>query len=285
MLSNYSTPNLKQLFQVNRRSILLTYFLTVIENLFELLYPWAVGIAINGLLQGKYLTLLPLFGAWFAHIVTGLFRQVYDTKVFTKIYGKLVTSMVLEQDTRGVQTSKIVARSYLSRELVDFFERDLPNLITALFGFFGALVMLFIYDLTLGGYCLALLVPLIIINIFYSRKSRYLNSQLNDRLEQEVDILSDRTPDKIANHYSLLRKWRIRLSNAEAKNWGTIQLIVMVIAVAVLLRTVELPKINTGDIYAIISYFFSYLESLDEIPFLVQQFSRIEDIGDRLTAN
>ncbi len=142
--------------------------------------------------------------------------------------------------------------------------------------------MLFIYDLSIGGYCLALLIPLIIINLFYSRESRYLNCQLNNQLEQEVEVLSDRHPDKIIQHYSFLRQWRIRLSNAEAKNWGTIQLLVMGIAVAVLLRTVRLPRINTGEIYAIISYFFNYLESLDKIPFLVQQFSRLQDINERM---
>lgn len=285
MINNSKTISLRKIFQLDRWQILFTYFLTIIENLFELLYPWAVGIAINGLLQGKYITLLPLFSAWLAHIITGLFRQVYDTKVFTKIYTKLVTSVILGQDRRGVNTSRIVARSYLSRELVDFFERDMPNLITALFGFFGALIMLFIYDFYIGVYCTALLIPLIVINIFYSRRSRCLNSQLNDRLEQEVDILSNRQENAIVNHYGSLRKWRIRLSNAEAKNWGTIQFMVMGIAVAVLLRTVKLPGINTGEIYAIISYFFSYLESLDKIPFLVQQFSRLEDIGERITTN
>lgn len=282
MVNSSTSPTLNQLFQVNRYQISFTYFLTLLENLFELLYPWAIGIAINGLLQEKYLTLLPLFGAWFAHIVTGLLRHVYDTKVFSKIYAKLVTLVIFKQDKRGVETSKIIARSYLSRELVDFFERDIPTMITTVFGFFGALIMLFIYDLSIGGYCLALLIPLIIINLFYSRESRYLNCQLNNQLEQEVEVLSDRHPDKIIQHYSFLRQWRIRLSNAEAKNWGTIQLLVMGIAVAVLLRTVKLPRINTGEIYAIISYFFNYLESLDKIPFLVQQFSRLQDINERM---
>lgn len=282
MATNINPPTLKKIFQINRYQISVTYFITILENLFELLYPWAIGIAINGLFQQKYLTLLPLFGAWFSHIVVGLLRQIYDTKVFTKIYSKLVTSIISDQDKRGVATSKIIARSYLSRELVIFFERDIPTMITTLFGFFGALGMLFIYDLSIGSYCLALLVPLIIINFFYSRKSRYFNSQLNNQLEQEVEILSDRHPDRIAHHYSSLRQWRIRLSNAEAKNWGTIQLLIMGIAVAVLLHTVKLPHINTGDVYAIVSYFFSYLESLDKIPFLVQQFGRLQDINERI---
>lgn len=140
---NNTSPTLKKLFQAHRYQISVTYLLTLLENLFQLLYPWAIGIAINGLLLNKYLTLTPLFVIWFAHIITGIIRQVYDTRIFTTIYSNLVTSVILEQDKRGVATSKIVARSDLSRELVDFYERDFPNIITTLFGFFGALVMLF----------------------------------------------------------------------------------------------------------------------------------------------
>ena len=281
-MNNSSGITLNKIFKIDRYQISFTYLLTFVENLLELLYPWAIGIAINGLLQGKYITMLPLFCAWLAHIVTGLFRQVYDTRVFSKIYNKLVTATILEQKRLGIDTSKIVARSYLSRELIDFFERDVPEIVTTLFGFFGALVMLFIYDLQIGSYCLSLLLPLIVVNIFYGRKSRYLNSRLNDRLEREVDVMCDMQPKKIAHHYNMLRKWRIGLSDAEAQNWGTIQLIVMGIAVGVLLRTVKLPNINTGEIYAILAYFFNYLDSLDSIPFLVQQFGRLQDINERI---
>jgi hypothetical protein len=45
---------------------------------------------------------------------------------------------------------------------------------------------------------------------------------------------------------------------------------------------VAIPGVKPGDIYAIISYTWSYRQSLDLIPTLVQQLSRLQDIGDRM---
>jgi ABC-type multidrug transport system fused ATPase/permease subunit len=256
--------------------------LTLLENVFELLYPFATGVAINGLLNGDYSSLLLILSVWLAHLTSGTSRKVYDTYIFTRIYGDVATAVVLEQNARGVPTSQIVARSALSRELVDFFERDFPLIITTLIGFAGALVMLFLYDLRIGLYSLALLGPLFLINHLYARHSHGLNRTLNDELEREVDILTSRRAEGVREHYRLLADCRVRLSNAEAANWGVMELFVIALAGGVVIRAVALPDAQAGDIYAIISYLWSYVGSLDNVPFTVQQLSRLRDIGHRM---
>lgn len=284
-MASTTMQTLQGLFSSYRWSILRTYGLTLLENLFELLYPWAIGVAIDGLLRNDYASLLPLAIAWITHTITGVSRQVYDTSIFTRIYGNLATSVVLEQARRGVSTSQIVARSALSREFVDFFEQDIPQVITTLFSFIGALVMLYLYDWQIGNYCVTLLLPLLVINHLYARRSRRLNQQLNDQLEAEVEILSQRAPAAIDLHYRLLAKWRVRLSNAEAANWGVMELFVIGLSLVVLVRTVTLPQTQPGEIYAVIAYFWNYVSSLDDVPRLVQQFSRLQDIGERMQVN
>ncbi|MFM7428111.1 MAG: ABC transporter six-transmembrane domain-containing protein [Elainella sp.] len=281
-MASTTMQTLQGLFTNYRWSILRTYGLTLLENLFELLYPWAIGVAIDGLLQKDYASLLPLAIAWIIHTFIGVSRQIYDTSIFTRIYGNLATSVVLEQARRGVSTSQIVARSALSREFVDFFEQDIPQIITTLFSFIGALAMLYLYDSQIGSYCLILLLPLLVINHIYARRSRRLNRRLNDQLESEVEVLSKPAPAAIDRHYRLLAKWRIRLSNAEAANWGVMELFVIALSVVVLIRTVTLPHTQPGEIYAVIAYFWNYVSSLDDVPRLVQQFSRLQDIGERM---
>jgi ABC-type multidrug transport system fused ATPase/permease subunit len=273
---------LGRIFDRYRLPILLTYGLTLLENVFELLYPFATGVAINGLLNGDYSSLLLILSVWLAHLTSGTSRKVYDTYIFTRIYGDVATAVVLEQNARGVPTSQIVARSALSRELVDFFERDFPLIITTLIGFAGALVMLFLYDLRIGLYSLALLGPLFLINHLYARHSHGLNRTLNDELEREVDILTSRRAEGVREHYRLLADCRVRLSNAEAANWGVMELFVIALAGGVVIRAVALPDAQAGDIYAIISYLWSYVGSLDNVPFTVQQLSRLRDIGHRM---
>ena len=69
------TLTLRAIFAKNYRRILATYALTLLENLFELLYPSVTGLAVNGLLRHKFLGLGLLLGVWFAHAATGVFRQ------------------------------------------------------------------------------------------------------------------------------------------------------------------------------------------------------------------
>jgi ABC-type multidrug transport system fused ATPase/permease subunit len=273
---------LRYIFSKHHWSILLTYGFTLIENFFELLHPLTIGIAINGLLKQSYSSIIPFAIAWLVHVLMGVVRQVYDTRVFSRIYSNLVTSTVLEQTKQGIPLSQIAARSSLSRELVGFFERDIPEIINSLFGFIGALVMLFTYDWQIGVYCLLLLLPLIVVNYVYSYKTRLLHQKLNDQLECEVHILSHQQPDVIQSHYSSLAKWRIQLSSAEAATWGTFEIFIVGAFTAILIRTVTALEAKTGDIYAIISYAWSYRQSLDRVPFLVQQFTRLQDIGNRM---
>jgi ABC transporter transmembrane region len=66
-----------------RWRIAVTYSLTVLEDLLELSYPWATGVAINGLLARDYRMVAPVIIAWLLHAVTGCARQMYDTRLYT----------------------------------------------------------------------------------------------------------------------------------------------------------------------------------------------------------
>src|ERR1700722_12870805 len=255
-------PHLLQtIFGNYRRQIVGTYIVTLAENLFELAYPSLTGLAVNGLLKHDFAGLGMLLGVWLAHTATGVFRQSYDTRVFSSIYTDLATRTVSEQATKGVSTSQIVARSSLSREFVNFFERDVPATVNSLFGLLGALVLLFFYDAWSAGFCLMLLVPLAILNRGYSKRTLTLNQRLNNQLEREVTMLTRRSPSRVFGHYRLLAKWRMRLSDAEAMNWGVMELFSIVFSAAVIIRITWLPHIEPGTIFAMLAYLWNFLAS------------------------
>jgi ABC-type multidrug transport system fused ATPase/permease subunit len=276
------TQLLQTIFGEYRGRILVTYLLTLAENLFELFYPSLTGLAVNGLLRHDFVGLELLLGAWLAHTVTGVFRQSYDTRVFSSIYTDLATRTVSEQEIKGVSTSQIVARSSLSREFVNFFERDVPATVNSVFGLFGALVLLFFYDAWSAVFCLLLLVPLALLNRRYSRRTLTLNKRLNDQLEREVTVLTRRMPSRVFGHYQLLAKWRILLSDAEAMNWGVMELFSIGLSAAVIVRIASLPHIEPGTIYAMLAYLWNFIASLNHVPALVQQLSRLKDIAQRM---
>jgi ABC-type multidrug transport system fused ATPase/permease subunit len=273
---------LQTIFGKYRRRIVGTYVVTLAENLFELAYPSLTGLAVNGLLKHDFAGLGMLLGVWLAHTATGVFRQSYDTRVFSSIYTDLATRTVSEQATKGVSTSQIVARSSLSREFVNFFERDVPATVNSLFGLLGALVLLFFYDAWSAVFCLMLLIPLAILNRRYSSRTLTLNRRLNNQLEREVTLLTQRRPSRVFGHYRVLAKWRIRLSDAEATNWGVMELFSIGLSAAVIMRIASLPHIEPGTIYAMLAYLWNFIASLNHVPALVQQLSRLKDIARRM---
>ncbi|HEY0792237.1 MAG TPA: ABC transporter six-transmembrane domain-containing protein [Chthoniobacterales bacterium] len=273
---------LRAIFTEYRGRIILTYLLTLLENLFELLYPSVTGLAVNGLLRHRFSGVAVLLSIWLVHTVTGVFRQGYDARIFTSIYTDFATQTVLSQGKEGTPTSQIVARSALSREFVNFFEHDIPATVASAFSLLGALVMLLFYDHWSAALCVVVFVPMAILNRSYSRRTLALNRRLNNQLEREVDVLTRRPFLGVRRHYQLLSGWRIRLANAEAANWGIMELFNIGAAAAVIVRVGSMPHLQPGTVYAMLAYLWNFLSSLGHVPSLIQQLSRLQDIARRM---
>src|SRR5262245_17272900 len=79
-----------------------TYALTVIEDLLELSYPWATGLAINGLLAQDYKMIAPVMIAWVLHTAIGCGRQMYDTRLYTRVYNAIALDTLMRQRQAGI---------------------------------------------------------------------------------------------------------------------------------------------------------------------------------------
>src|SRR5262249_13661693 len=115
------TKSALQAIQPFRWRIALTYGLTLTEDLLELSYPWATGLAINGLLAHAYKMIAPVMIAWVLHTAIGCGRQMYDTRLYTRVYNAVVIDTVLRQRQAGIEPTTVAARSGMSREFVTFF--------------------------------------------------------------------------------------------------------------------------------------------------------------------
>ena len=267
-----------------RRRISLTYALTVIEDLLELSYPWATGLAINGLLAHDYKMAVPVMIAWMLHTAVGSGRQMYDTRLYTEVYNAIVVDTVLRQRQVGIEPTAVAARSTMSREFVTFFEKDMPVVINAVVGIVGSAAILFYYDLVIGAVVTLLFVPVAAINRNYMRLSLTLNASLNNQLEQEVKVIDGAQPQAVMGHFAEVRAWRIKLSDADARNWTVIEVLSMLVFVLVLLRVAYLPNPEAGTIFAMFFYVWRLMEKLDLSPQIVQQLMRLQDIRRRIEA-
>ena len=267
-----------------RWRISLTYALTFVEDLLELSYPWATGLAIDGLLDRNYSMAAPIIVAWVLRSAMGCFRQMYDTRLYTDVYNSIVTDTIVRQRGAGVEATSVAARSAMSRDFVTFFEKEVPVVLTSLIGIVGSAVILFYYDMIIGAVAASLFVPVYIINRGYMRRSLRYNEGLNDQLEREVTVIEKVDPAAIRHHFEQVRCWRVKLSDAEAYNWTTIEVLSILAFVIVLVRATYLPTTETGDIFAILVYVWRLMENLDNIPQIVQQLTRLQDIRKRIEA-
>jgi ABC-type multidrug transport system fused ATPase/permease subunit len=241
-----------------------------------------LGLAINDLLHESSFGLLLFVGQHVTHLLISSVRQMYDTRVYTGIYTDLATKLVVEQRGREVGLSRVAARSSLSREFVEFFENHVPLLIKSAYSIVGALIMLAFYDRLLVPICLGLLLPAVVLNRTYSRRTFELNRQLHDQLEHEVDVIDQSHEPSIRRHYDAVASWRVKLSDCEALNFGTMEVFVLGVMVLALLRTCSSLTTTPGDIFAVFRYVLMLLMGIDGIPKLVQQFSRLRDLKRRM---
>ena len=248
----------------------------------RLTQPLLIGWAINDLLHSSFIGLAVFAVGQVAHMAIRVGRQMYDTRAFTGIYSEKAGELVLGQRAENVEVSTVAARSALARDFVEFFERHVPIIIQALFSLVGAVLFLAYYDNVLVLYCAALIVPAMVLNFVFGRKSLRLSGLLHDQLEREVEVIRKPSADSVKEHYDAVSRWRIKLSDNEAITMGLMETFVLMLMIAALVRFCTQPGAAPGDIFAVFRYVLLFIMALDRVPMLVNQFSRLRDIGGRM---
>lgn len=262
--------------------IAFTYFLSFLENLFELAYPWAIGIAVNGLIMGQTALIWPLIAIWLAHIGVGASRQIYDTRLFSRLNARMARKAVRDQRQDGAGVSEISARVEMIEELIEFLENEMPVLLATVVGLIGSLVFLAVYDMGSGLVMLGLMIPILIINIMTGLRAYRNNVALNSQWEKQVQVIGDSRPRRWQVHFGRMAKWRVRLSDLDAMSWSLAQLCTLIAIVIVLYRTATAQGVMVGDVFALLAYALRIEERIDDIPATVQQAGRLIDIRRRI---
>jgi hypothetical protein len=265
----------------HRSRLAVTYSLTVVENVFELLYPFAIGLAVDGLLDDSWHGVVVLVAITLAHIVVSAVRQVFDTRSFNRLYADLTSELVERQRRDSVETSSVAARTVLAGDYVEFLERDIPAAVAAAFAVFGSLLMLFLYDGVIGLVAALLLVPVGLVNLWLSRRSGRIYRRINDLSENEVSAIERGRTHEVRRHFRLLAGHWNRLSDTEAISWVVVELLAVGLVVVTLVRATDIGG-EVGAIFATIAYVWAYTAGFDAVPTVVQRMSNLPDIRRRL---
>ncbi|MGE8411162.1 MAG: ABC transporter six-transmembrane domain-containing protein [Pseudomonas sp.] len=260
----------------------ITLSLVALENALLLAYPLFAGFAVDSILRGDtthaLVYAMVVLGFW----VVGAARRAVDTRTFTRIYADLAVPVILNQRQQQQNTSTAAARVVLAREFVDFFEKHVPIIATALVSIIGAAVMLLVIEPWIGLACLVALVLCVVLLPRFARRNQQLHERLNNRLEKEIGLVAKVGAESLQRHYRLLSRLRIGLSDREAVAYLFLGVVAAVLFVITITQLSLSPEVKAGHVYAVMTYLWTFVSSVDEAPGMVDQLARLRDIGKRV---
>ena len=259
----------------------LTVALVVFEAAGWVLFPLFIGRAIDSVLAGSIRGLYEFAVLGIVTMGIAVVRRLVDSRAYARVYVTLGEEMAAA--TAGSSTSTRTARLGMLKEIVEFFENSLPELINSVIGLGGTVLILAALNGPVFLGCLGVSIATVLLYALTGRLTTRYNQGLNDEHERQVDAVHSGDPARLGKHLRATMRWNIRLSDLEAANLG----INWVFMVALLVFAVSAATTETaeyGAVFAVMMYVFQFVESMLMLPFYYQQWLRLREISGRLAA-
>jgi len=260
--------------------IAVTWFIVLVENGLLALVPLSVGMTIDGLLAGRLLELGWLVVLLVALGCVAVGRRFYDTRVYGTI--RLRLGAELQRRNPAMHVSKHSVRIDLSRELVDFLEFQVPELMTAVVQIGVSLAVLIWFDVRLGLSCGLVVSGMLLIYACFHKKFYRFNGLLNDQKERQIDILAAGGRRGVFRHLRALRGHEVSISDMEAVLYGGIFLLQIAFIAFNLFQASRIDGVSAGQFFSIATYSWDYVEAALLLPIALQSWSRLSEICNRL---
>lgn len=271
-----------QIFKRHRGPISGTFALLGLENALQVAEPLVLGLAIDALLQENWRGFLILCAVEAGILVVGVLRRLYDTRVYTRVYAEVGGRVVAAEQAKDAPMTKVSARANLVKEVVDFFEHDLPMALTSIIGVVGALAMVLFLNGRVFLAALAAAFGTLIVFWLASGRITRLNAGLNDELERQIEVFETRRPSVRRLHFLTLARWRIRLSDFESLNFGLTYAFLIIAILYGLFDSVTRLDASLGTVFAIITYLTQFTQGIVILPYSYQQLLRTLEITKRI---
>ena len=273
---------LKRIIRRYPGKLTLTGSLVIAENALDLFYPLAAGIAIDAVIAGDLpramLMVAIIFGFW----LIGAIRKAVDTRVYARIYADLAGDVIAAERQSGVDTSTAIVHTALTRQFVDFFEIQLPIFATALVSIVGSVAMLLVLEPDVGALSLGLLLVSTLAATRYMRVSEFIAACLHSRQEHEPRTVTDGSPIRIARHFRVLAGRRVQLSDMEASAYVFVGIVAAALFAVLFYILSGRDAVTAGMIYTLMSYIWTFVFSLDDLPVHLQSISKLRELGRRI---
>ncbi len=259
----------------------LTLLLVTLESAGWVFFPLFIGRAIDSVLAESVRGLYELAGLGIMAMGIAVVRRLVDSRAYAGIYTTLGEEMVAQD--RESSTSTRTARLGMLKEIVEFFENSLPELIVSVVGLAGTLLILSALNFPIFIGCLIVTAATVTLYALTGRLTTRYNEGLNDEHERQVDVVHTGNPARVARHLRRMMRWNIRLSDLEAANFGVNWLFMIALMVYSVAAAAE-RTVDYGTVFAVVMYVFQFMESMMMLPFHYQEWLRLREISGRLRA-
>ncbi|MEM8890992.1 MAG: ABC transporter six-transmembrane domain-containing protein, partial [Bacteroidota bacterium] len=132
--------NLQTILKDHKLKFGFTLCLLFVEAALAILFPLFIGKAIEGAMNDSIEGVIQLGALGIAALVIGVGRRIFDSRFYAKLYQRLGSKMIvkLKEHADSVKSARLA----MIRELVEFLENSLPELINAIIGLIGVIIMI-----------------------------------------------------------------------------------------------------------------------------------------------
>lgn len=229
--------------------------------------------------------LIPWLMLFVLSSLVGGIRRVYDTKIYTRMFADLSSSVVSEQLKRGEDLSKIAGRSALAWQNIEFFQYNLPDFIEQIINVVGGVSALAIFDWRLAIVGGSLVILVVASSRLYMNRIARIQIQLNDMHEQEYNTFATKDPNAIRTYYTEISALEIRFSNIEASGYGILRGLLLIMFLATLYISLDLDRFTIGELYAIVAYLWTFVTASEYIPHLAEKWVDLKDVARRIQSD
>lgn len=272
--------NLLTILKAHKLRFGFTLALLLVEAALALLFPLFIGKAIEAAMHESIEGVIQLGVLGIAALAIGVGRRIFDSRFYAKLYQRLGSKIMTK--LQGQAYSVKSARLAMIRELVEFLENSLPELISAIIGLIGVVVMMATLNLTVFYASLILTACIFLIYVFSRKKTLRFNQSVNDTFEKQVAVISQNDEKELSLHMKEMMKWNIKLSDLEALNFSFSWTLLIAFLVGSILIAANNPIANYGALFSLIMYVFQYMENVISLPLFYQNYIRLQEIQQRM---
>jgi ABC-type multidrug transport system fused ATPase/permease subunit len=281
---------LKTIFITYRKSILLALSFVILEKTAWIIEPTVFGDVIDAMIESlstpakvtPFVPILIWIGIFGINSGVGTYRRSRDEKIFLNIYNDLVAGIARKVKKGSMDASRAAARAELSREVINFYQYRAPDLIEQGIDIIGAVIALTLFDWRLGATCGTILIPTIFMSRLYHKRVSFFQKQIHDQQEDVFRIYSTKDVEQVQFYYSEMAKWKRKIANWGAMNFGVLRIFLLGIFVVILYVAIDLDDFSTGNIYSIAAYVWTFVTSSEYLPEQLESITSVRDISERL---